>query len=178
MLITKREEVTKQGFCKILWRKLRPQESLLLEFIHSSVGWGWAIVWVWLERGGGGRLFEARRLLTFSAFRMGAYSRWVLIRSWERIRINTVCGKFGEHERGIRVAWGAAESNSSLLNALWTSHVLNISTYALLKYEPIIVYNITKVINVAVNLKYYYYSTRSKQNMSMSTYMTIFSPRS
>ena len=55
---------------------------------------------------------------------------------------------------------------------------VNISTYALLKYEPIIVYNITKVINVAVNLKYYYYSTRSKQNMSMSTYVTIFSPRS
>ena len=52
----------------------------------------------------GGRLFEARHLLTFSAFRMGAYSRWVLIRSWERIRINTVCGKFGEHERGIGVA--------------------------------------------------------------------------
>ena len=58
----------------------------------------------WEEGGGGGRLFEARRLLTFSAFKMGAYSRWVLIRSWERIRINTVCGKFGEHERGIRVA--------------------------------------------------------------------------
>ena len=34
--------------------------------------------------GGGGCLFEAGRLLTFSAFRMGAYSRWVLI------RINTV----------------------------------------------------------------------------------------
>ena len=39
MLITKREEVTKQGFCKILWRKLRPRGSLLSEFIHSS-GWG------------------------------------------------------------------------------------------------------------------------------------------
>ena len=32
----------------------------------------------------GGRLFEAGRLLPFSAFRMGAYSRWALI------RINTV----------------------------------------------------------------------------------------
>ena len=62
MLITKREEVTKQGFCKILWRKLLPRESVLLEFIHSS-GWG-----------GGERLFEAGHLLTFSAFRMGAYS--------------------------------------------------------------------------------------------------------
>ena len=40
--------------------------------------------------GRGGRLFEARRLLTFSAFRMGAFSRWVLIRGWALIRINTV----------------------------------------------------------------------------------------
>ena len=40
--------------------------------------------------GGGGRLFEAGRLLTFSAFRVGAYSRWALIRGWALIRINTV----------------------------------------------------------------------------------------
>ena len=33
----------------------------------------------------GGRLFEAGRLLTFSAFRMGAYSRWALIRGWALI---------------------------------------------------------------------------------------------
>ena len=33
----------------------------------------------YLLLGWGGRLFEAGRLLTFSAFRMGAYSRWVLI---------------------------------------------------------------------------------------------------
>ena len=32
------------------------------------------------EVGWGGRLFEAGRLSTFSAFRMGAYSRWGLIR--------------------------------------------------------------------------------------------------
>ena len=38
----------------------------------------------------GGHLFEAGRLLTFSAFRMGAYSRWALIRGWALIRINTV----------------------------------------------------------------------------------------
>ena len=30
------------------------------------------------------------RLLTFSAFRMGAYSRWALIQGWALIRINTV----------------------------------------------------------------------------------------
>ena len=42
------------------------------------------------EVGWGGRLFEAGRLLTFSVFRMGAYSRWALIRGWALIRINTV----------------------------------------------------------------------------------------
>ena len=42
------------------------------------------------EVGWGGRLFEAGRLLTFSAFRVGAYSRWALIRGWALIRINTV----------------------------------------------------------------------------------------
>ena len=40
--------------------------------------------------GRGGRLFEAGRLLTFSAFRMDAYSRWALIRGWALIPINTV----------------------------------------------------------------------------------------
>ena len=35
-----------------------------------------------------------------------------------------------EHERGVRVARGAAESNSSLLSAVQTSQLLNISTYA------------------------------------------------
>ena len=43
--------------------------------------------------GGGGRLFEAGRLLTFSAFRMGAYSRWALIRGWALVRINTVINR-------------------------------------------------------------------------------------
>ena len=57
MLITKRGEVTKQGFCKILGRKLRPRGSLLLEFIHSS-GWG-----------GGERLFE----FEWGEKRVGAY---------------------------------------------------------------------------------------------------------
>ena len=59
MLITKREEVTNRGFCKILGRKLRPRGSLLLEFIHS-IGWG-----------GGERLFE----FEWEEEGMGAYSR-------------------------------------------------------------------------------------------------------
>ena len=98
--MTKRDEVTKEGFCKILWRKLRPRGSLLLEFIHSS-GWGGGerlFEFDWEEEGGG-RLFEAGRLLTFSAFRMGAYSMWALIRGWALIRINTVFGKRDDWER-------------------------------------------------------------------------------
>ena len=39
-----------------------------------------------MKRGEGGRL------LTFSAFRMGAYLRWALIRGWALIRINMVYG--------------------------------------------------------------------------------------
>ena len=49
------------------------------------------------EVGWGGRLFEAGRLLTFSAFRMGAYSRWALIRGWALIRIN-----HGKHVKNFR----------------------------------------------------------------------------
>ena len=33
-----------------------------------------------LGGGGGGRLLEAGRLLTFPTYRVGAYSRWALIR--------------------------------------------------------------------------------------------------
>ena len=61
MLITKRADVTKQGFCKILGRKLRPRGSLLLEFIPSS-GWG-----------GGERVFE----FDWEEEGVGAYSRLV-----------------------------------------------------------------------------------------------------
>ena len=47
-------------------------------------------------------------------------------------------GKFGEHKRYVRVAWGVAESNSSFLSALQTSQVLHISMNAQLTYEPIV----------------------------------------
>ena len=92
MLITKREGVTKQGFCK------KSEENFVLRVVRliriyslKWVGWRWALFSVWLGGGGGGRLFEAGRLSTFSAFKIGAYSRWVLIRGWVLIRINTVC---------------------------------------------------------------------------------------
>ena len=100
MVITKREDVTKQGFCKILWRKLLLWGSLLLELIQfrgdggevGGVGVGAlsSLSGIGREVGWGGPLFEAGRLLNFSAFRMGAYSRWALIRGWSLIRINTV----------------------------------------------------------------------------------------
>ena len=38
-------------------------------------------------------------------------------------RVMDARGKFGEHERRVRVARGAAESNSSFLSALQTSQV-------------------------------------------------------
>ena len=72
MVITKREDVTKQGFCNT------PSSGKSVIRVRVRVRWG-------------GRLFEAGRFLTFSAFRMGAYSRWALFRSWALIRINTVC---------------------------------------------------------------------------------------
>ena len=47
-------------------------------------------------------------------------------------------GKFGEHERCVRVARGVASSNSSFLSALQTSQVLHISMNAQLTHEPIV----------------------------------------
>ena len=65
-----------------------------LDLIGRRKGCGlWVGVSAYLSlilRRRGGRLFEAGRLLTLSAFRMGAYSRWALIRGWALIRINTV----------------------------------------------------------------------------------------
>ena len=53
--------------------------------------------------------------------------------SWYEAR-----GKFGEHERCVRVALGYASSNSSFLSALQTSQVLHISMNTQLTYEPIV----------------------------------------
>ncbi|RMX40775.1 hypothetical protein pdam_00021849 [Pocillopora damicornis] len=47
-------------------------------------------------------------------------------------------GKFGEHERYVRVAQGVTESNSSFLSALQTSQVLHISMNTQLTYERIV----------------------------------------
>ena len=47
-----------------------------------------------MERRGGGRLFEAGRLLTFSAFWMGAYSRRTLIHVGRLQTILISCSSF------------------------------------------------------------------------------------
>ena len=47
-------------------------------------------------------------------------------------------GKFGEHERCVRVAQGIAKGKSSFLSAPQTSQVLHISLNAQLTYEPIV----------------------------------------
>ena len=90
MVITKLEDVTRQGL------KKTPSSGKSLINTYSFFGVGVGVV-AYLsssgsgrEVGWGGRLFEAGRLLTFSAFRMGTYSRWALIRCWALIRINTV----------------------------------------------------------------------------------------
>ena len=76
MVTTKREDEKKQGFCKILWRKLRLRWSLSYFSTYSIFFLFW-----WEGKGG---LGGAWSLLTFSTFGMGTYSRWALI------RINTV----------------------------------------------------------------------------------------
>ena len=58
---------------------------------HSSRwGGGGRLFWLGGGGGGGGRLFGAGGLITISAFRIGAFSRWALIRGWALIAINTV----------------------------------------------------------------------------------------
>ena len=67
----KHEKVTKQGFCKILRRKLRPRGSLIIQFQFLRVGWGGAyqlflpLGWALIR---GGRLFEVARLFSYGIF--------------------------------------------------------------------------------------------------------------
>ena len=68
--MTKREDVTRQGSCKILCRKLRLRGSLLLVLIQFGGGGG---------GGGGGRLLE------FKWEWEGGGVEWALIRGWALI---------------------------------------------------------------------------------------------
>ena len=73
MVITKREDVTKQGLCKIVWKKTPSSGgSLIISYLSLS---------------GSGCL------LTFSAFTMGVYSRWARTRGRALIWINMVFWK-------------------------------------------------------------------------------------
>ena len=78
MLITKREDVTKPGFCKILWRKLRLRRSLLLVLIQFFLAEGGGRGGLGGEMGGVGVGFY----LSLSGREVG----W----EWALIRINTV----------------------------------------------------------------------------------------
>ena len=89
MAITKREDVTKQGSCKILSRKLQLRGSILfvlvlIQFWGAVVG---VVAYLSLSgRGVGWALIRGWALI----IRRGAYSRCALIRGWTLIRINTV----------------------------------------------------------------------------------------
>ena len=76
-MVTKRKHVTKQGFCKILWRKLHLRRRLLLVLIHFcwaggerglGFGCGHFFEFEWKEEGVGAYWF-------FSTFRVGTNSR-------------------------------------------------------------------------------------------------------
>ena len=85
MVTTKREDVKKQGFCKILWRKLRLRWSLSYYSTYSIFFlFGWEGKWG-LGEGGWGLA-----LISFFCLWDGAYSRWSLIWGWALIRINAV----------------------------------------------------------------------------------------
>ena len=68
--------------------KKTPSSGKSLISIYSILG----VVANLSSSGSGRKVWWGGRLLTFSAFRMGAYSRWALIRGWALIRINTVTG--------------------------------------------------------------------------------------
>ena len=76
---TKREDVTKQGFCKILCRKLRLPGSLLL--VPRAILWLLLVLIQCL----GGAMGKGVGVGAYS--RLGAYSRWALIRGWALMRI-------------------------------------------------------------------------------------------
>ena len=75
MVVTKREDVTKQGFCKKTLKKTPPLGKSL-EYLSIFL------------RGLGG--WRGVRVGVGAYSRLGAYFKWALIRGWALIRINTV----------------------------------------------------------------------------------------
>ena len=82
-----------------------------------------------IRRRRGGRLFEAGRLLTFAAFRMGAYSRWALIRGWVLIRISTVTAIKEDRKDSLvpNPLIYNSENKGRLLSTVRLSHLLKTS---------------------------------------------------
>ena len=74
------------------------------------------------RRGGGGPLFEAGHLLNFSAFGMGAYSRWALI------RINTVINELS-WKTVIKRFYGNLSDNKTVKSILTKLHNLQLDNY-------------------------------------------------
>ena len=82
-------------------------------------------------------------------------------------RVMDARGKFGEHERCVRVARGAAESNSSFLSALQTSQVHPNLIYAQLKE----IYNIAaKIACFLINCKILVARNTEKQTLLLAGY--------
>ena len=75
--------------------------------------------------------FEIKKVETMANLTIGSY---ISMRS-SRYEAH---GKFGEHERCIRVVQGIAESNSSFLSALQTSQVLHILMNTQMMYKKIV----------------------------------------
>ena len=94
----------------------------------------------------GSRFLRSKRPQQRRARRNGCFRRLRLcgiLSTW-----HLALGKFGEHEYKELLE---AQLLLSLFRALQTSQVINISTYAQLKHEPIVFYNIVKAINAEVN---------------------------
>ena len=101
MVLTKSEYARKQGFCKVLWRKLRLRVGLLLSLIGvfevgSGVGWalirGWALIKCFCLQDG--RLSEVG-----ANSRLGAYSNkygiWLKWKNLKKKLKNTILlGRF------------------------------------------------------------------------------------
>ena len=112
---------------------------------------------------GGGRAWSVGgHLLTFSAFRMGAYLRWALIRGWALIRINTVllqtlsyvliCVEEMESLNPIMSLSQGTLSNddnhpqylSGLLDALFTTTFHKIAVYKIMQSQYVWLHVVTE----------------------------------
>ena len=63
--------------------------------------------------------------MRYAKFSKLSFAEKLRICSWLACvyRVMDACGKFGEYEKCVRLARGAAESNSSFFSALQTSQV-------------------------------------------------------